>query len=81
MTSATIFEFRLDVASEGAFAGWDISYHPKDVSPPDGSIEFSAIATPPYHNFDERYIETTLQFYGPGNPGDVSAPLQFRSLR
>jgi hypothetical protein len=54
-------EFRLDVASEGAFAGWDISIVPK-TQPSDGPIEFSAIATPPYHNFNERYIETIYNF-------------------
>ena len=54
-------EFRLDVASEGAFAGWDISILPK-TQPKDGPIEFSAIATPPYHNFNERYIETIYNF-------------------
>ena len=54
-------EFRLEVASEGAFAGWDISVVPK-AQPKDGPIEFSAIATPPYHNFNERYIETIFNF-------------------
>jgi hypothetical protein len=54
-------EFRLDVASEGAFAGWDISIVPK-TQPSDGPIEFSAIATPPYHNFNERFIETIYNF-------------------
>jgi hypothetical protein len=54
-------QFRLEVASEGAFAGWDISITPK-TQPKDGPIEFSAIATPPYHNFNERYIETIYNF-------------------
>lgn len=54
-------QFRLEVASEGAFAGWDIAITPK-TQPPDGPIEFSAIATPPYHNFNERYIETIYNF-------------------
>lgn len=54
-------QFRLDVASEGAFAGWDIGVTPK-TQPSDGPIEFSAIATPPYHNFNERYIETIYNF-------------------
>ena len=54
-------QFRLEVASEGAFAGWDISIAPK-TQPSDGPIEFSAIATPPYHNFNERYIETIYNF-------------------
>ena len=54
-------QFRLDVASEGAFAGWDIAIAPK-TQPSDGPIEFSAIATPPYHNFNERYIETIYNF-------------------
>jgi hypothetical protein len=54
-------QFRLEVSSEGAFAGWDISITPK-TQPKDGPIEFSAIATPPYHNFNERYIETIYNF-------------------
>ncbi len=54
-------EFHLDVASEGAFAGWDVGIVPK-TQPKDGPIEFSAIATPPYHNFNERYIETIYNF-------------------
>jgi hypothetical protein len=54
-------QFHLDVAPDGDFAGWDISITPK-TQPKDGPIEFSAIATPPYHNFNERYLETTYNF-------------------
>ncbi|MGA8144463.1 MAG: hypothetical protein WB987_11290 [Candidatus Acidiferrales bacterium] len=54
-------EFRLEVAPDGDSAGWEISITPK-TQPVDGPIEFSAIATPPYHNFNERYIETTYNF-------------------
>jgi len=54
-------QFRLDVAADGDYAGWDIGITPK-AQPSDGAIEFSAIATPPYHNFNERYIETIYNF-------------------
>ena len=54
-------QFRLNVAADGDYAGWDISITPK-TQPTDGPIEFSAIATPPYHNFNERYIETIFNF-------------------
>jgi hypothetical protein len=51
-------QFRLEVSAEGDYAGWDISITPK-TQPSDGPIEFSAIATPPYHNFNDRYLEIT----------------------
>src|SRR6202142_1569018 len=51
-------QFRLEVSAEGDFAGWDISVTPK-TQPADSPIEFSAIATPPYHNFNDRYLEIT----------------------
>ena len=54
-------QFRLDVSSEGDYAGWEINITPK-TQPSDGPIEFSAIATPPYHNFNDRYLETTYNF-------------------
>jgi hypothetical protein len=54
-------QFRLNVAPDGDYAGWEISITPK-TQPSDGPIEFSAIATPPYHNFNERYLETTYNF-------------------
>ena len=54
-------QFRLTVAPDGDYAGWEISITPK-TQPTDGPIEFSAIATPPYHNFNERYLETTYNF-------------------
>jgi hypothetical protein len=54
-------QFRLQVSSEGDYAGWDISITPK-TQPSDGPVEFSAIATPPYHNFNDRYLETTYNF-------------------
>jgi hypothetical protein len=54
-------QFRLEVAAAGDYAGWDINVTPK-TQPSDGPIEFSAIATPPYHNFNDRYLETTYNF-------------------
>jgi len=54
-------QFRLEVPSVGDYAGWDISITPNK-QPADGPIEFSAIATPPYHNFNDRYLETTFNF-------------------
>ena len=54
-------QFRLEVAPSGDYAGWDISITPK-TQPKGDPIEFSAIATPPYHNFNERYLETTYNF-------------------
>lgn len=54
-------QFRLEVSSLGDYAGWDISVTPK-TQPKDGPIEFSAIATPPYHNFNDRYLNITYNF-------------------
>jgi hypothetical protein len=54
-------QFRLEVSSLGDYAGWDISITPK-TQPSDGPIEFSAIATPPYHNFNDRYLNITYNF-------------------
>ncbi|MGH9746710.1 MAG: hypothetical protein ACRD59_11450 [Candidatus Acidiferrales bacterium] len=51
-------QFRLEVAADGDYAGWDISITPKS-QPAGEPIEFSAIATPPYHNFNDRYLEIT----------------------
>jgi len=53
--------FRLEVPETGDYAGWDILIVPK-TQPADGPIEFSAIATPPYHAYNERYIDVTFGF-------------------
>jgi hypothetical protein len=53
--------FRLEVPETGDYAGWDIMIVPK-TQPADGPIEFSAIATPPYHSYNERYIDVTFGF-------------------
>ena len=53
--------FRLEVPETGDYAGWDITIVPK-TQPADGPIEFSAIATPPYHAYNERYIDVTFGF-------------------
>ena len=53
--------FRLEVPETGDYAGWDIMIVPK-TQPADGPIEFSAIATPPYHAYNERYIDVTFGF-------------------
>ena len=54
-------QFHLDVSPDGDYAGWEINITPK-TPPPDGPIEFSAVATPPYHNFNDRYLETIYNF-------------------
>lgn len=48
--------FRLNPSNADETGGWVIEILPK-TQPPDGPAEFSAIATPPYHFFNERYIE------------------------
>lgn len=55
-------QFRLEVASVGDYAGWDISITPKVQPTGDEPIEFSGIATPPYHSFNDRYLNTTYNF-------------------
>lgn len=55
-------QFRLEVASVGDYAGWDISIAPKTQPDSDEPIEFSGIATPPYHSFNDRYLNTTYNF-------------------
>lgn len=49
--------FRLVPPEGGDNAGWIIEIVPKS-EPDDGSVEFSAIATPPFHAYNERYIAT-----------------------
>jgi len=58
--------FRLVPAQGGDNAGWIIEIAPK-AQPDDGPVEFSAIATPPYHAYSERCIATV---YG-RSAGDV----------
>jgi hypothetical protein len=47
--------FRLTPLEGDAAGGWVIEIAPK-VQPPDELAEFSAIATPPYHFYNERYL-------------------------
>jgi hypothetical protein len=49
--------FRLAPPSNASDAGWLIQIVPK-TEPEDGPIEFSAIATPPYHVYNDRIIAT-----------------------
>jgi hypothetical protein len=54
--------FRLASAAGGVDTGWDIEIVPEPVrgakeGARDAQGEFSAIATPPYHFYNERYIE------------------------
>lgn len=55
-------QFRLEVASVGDYAGWDICITPKVQRTNDDPIEFSGVATPPYHSFNDRYLNTTYNF-------------------
>jgi hypothetical protein len=48
--------FRLNPTEADETGGWVIEIIPK-TQPSDGPAEFSAIATPPYHFYNERYIE------------------------
>jgi hypothetical protein len=48
--------FRLNPSEADETGGWVIEIIPK-TQPADGPAEFSAIATPPYHFYNERYIE------------------------
>jgi len=47
--------FRLVPPVDQENAGWVIQIVPK-VQPDEGSIEFSSIATPPYHAYNERFL-------------------------
>jgi hypothetical protein len=47
--------FRLVPPADDANAGWIIQIVPK-VQPDEGSVEFSSIATPPYHAYNTRYL-------------------------
>jgi len=47
--------FRLTPLTGDAAGGWVIEIVPK-VQPPDEPAEFSGIATPPYHFYNERYL-------------------------
>lgn len=48
--------FRLVPTVDDEDSGWNISIVPKSGSPDD---EFSAIATPPYHFYNARYLDTS----------------------
>jgi hypothetical protein len=50
--------FRLATPANSPDAGWLIQVAPK-TDPEDGPIEFSEIATPPYHVYNDRCIATT----------------------
>ncbi|HXJ16467.1 MAG TPA: hypothetical protein VNM68_04630 [Candidatus Polarisedimenticolia bacterium] len=47
--------FRLNPLGGNAAGGWVIEILPK-VQPPDGPIEFTEIATPPYHFYNQRFL-------------------------
>jgi hypothetical protein len=47
--------FRLVPTPEGFGRGWDIEIVPKE-SPAGGYAEYSGIVTPPYHFYNERYL-------------------------
>ncbi|HLV94277.1 MAG TPA: hypothetical protein VKS44_03725 [Candidatus Acidoferrales bacterium] len=49
--------FRLVPPANASDAGWIIEIVPK-TEPEDGPVEFSAIATPPYHVYNDRIIAT-----------------------
>jgi hypothetical protein len=49
--------FKLVPPEGGENAGWMVEIVPK-TEPEDGPVEFSAIATPPYHAYNERCIAT-----------------------
>jgi hypothetical protein len=49
--------FRLSLPSNAPDAGWVIQVVPK-TEPDDGPIEFSSIATPPYHVYNDRILAT-----------------------
>jgi hypothetical protein len=49
--------FRLVPPANASDAGWVIEIVPK-TEPADGAIDFSAIATPPYHVYNDRIIAT-----------------------
>lgn len=49
--------FRLVPPATASDAGWMIEIVPK-TEPEDGPVEFSAIATPPYHVYNDRIIAT-----------------------
>lgn len=50
-------KFMLVPPPGGDNAGWMVQIVPKN-EPDDGPIEFSAVATPPFHAYNERYIAT-----------------------
>jgi hypothetical protein len=53
--------FRLNPSEADESGGWVIEILPK-TQPPDGPAEFSAVATPPYHFYNDRYIEAVYGY-------------------
>lgn len=53
--------FRLTPLGGDAAGGWVIEIMPK-VQPPDGPVEFVAIATPPYHFYNQRYLAAAYNY-------------------
>lgn len=53
--------FRLSPLGGDAAGGWVIEIVPK-VQPQDGPVEFVAIATPPYHFYNQRYLAAAFSY-------------------
>jgi hypothetical protein len=53
--------FRLTPATADEGGGWVIEMLPP-VEPADDPIEFSAIATPPYHSYNDRYVAAAFGY-------------------
>ncbi|HXA77004.1 MAG TPA: hypothetical protein VNV41_07700 [Candidatus Acidoferrales bacterium] len=53
--------FRLTPATADEGGGWVIEMLPP-VEPSDDPIEFSAIATPPYHSYNDRYLAAAFGY-------------------
>lgn len=53
--------FRLTPATADEGGGWVIEMLPP-VEPADDPIEFSAIATPPYHSYNDRYLAAAFGY-------------------
>jgi len=64
--------FRLTPATSDEGGGWVIEILPP-VEQPDDPIEFSAIATPPYHSYNDRYVAAA---FGYSAKEAIKAPLR-----
>jgi hypothetical protein len=53
--------FRMTPATADEGGGWVIEILPP-VEPPDDPIEFAAIATPPYHAYNDRYLAAAFGY-------------------